>query len=150
MLKVFHLFHPIHGVIRKPERQTTKTFARQMYPGDSSNFIEKFKKATSKSYGKLLLDLRPNILEKDQFVTEDDYDNDKKVYQNPFTTNKTSPPMTQMYSQKLKQHKRDRLQYEKRNTVRAMDIKSEIDELMNNKSVPENAKSNRCSDLLQE
>ena len=38
--------------------------------------------------------------------------------------------MTQMYSQKLKQHKRDRLQYEKRNTVRAMDIKSEMDELM--------------------
>ena len=69
-------------------------------------------------------------MEKDQFVTEDDYDNDKKVYQNPFTTNKTSPPMTQMYSQKLKQHKRDRLQYEKRNTVRAMDIKSEMDELM--------------------
>ena len=110
------------------DRKQIKTLAGQMYPGDSSTFMEKFKKATSKPYGKLILDLRPNILEKDRFVTGDD-DNKKKVHQNPFTTNKTSQTMTQMYSQKLKQQ-RDRLQYEQPNTVRAMNIKSEMDELM--------------------
>ena len=47
------------------DRQQIKTLDRQMYPGDSSNSMEKFKKATSKHYGKLILDLRPNILEKD-------------------------------------------------------------------------------------
>ena len=57
--------------------------------------------------------------------------------------------MTQMYSQKLKQQ-RDRLQYENPNTVREMDIKSEMDELMKDKSLPQDAKSNRYSDLLQE
>ena len=73
-----------------------------MYPDDSSTFMENFKKATSKPYGKLILDLRPDSLEKDQFVTGDD-DDEKKVHQNPFTTNKRSQTMTQTYSQKLKQ-----------------------------------------------
>ena len=82
------------------DRKQIKTLAGQMYPGDSSTFMEKFKKATSKPYGKLILDLRPNILEKDRFVTGD-YDNEKKVHQNPFTANKTSQTMTQMYSQKF-------------------------------------------------
>ena len=66
-----------------------------------------------------------------------------------FTTNITSPTITQMYSQKSKK-KRDRLQYKKANTDRAMDIKSEINEIMKDKSLPEDAKSNRYSDLLQE
>ena len=54
----------------------------------------------------------------------------KKVHQNPFTTNKTSSTVTQMYSQNLEQQ-RERLQYENPNTVRAMNIKSEMDELIN-------------------
>ena len=54
-----------------------------------------------------------------------------------------------MYSQKLKQQ-RERLQYENPNTVRAMDIKSEMDELMKDQSLPQDFKSNRYSDLLQE
>ena len=54
--------------------------------------------------------------------------------------------MTQMYSQKLKQQ-RDRLQCEHPNKFRAIDIKSEMDELMKDKSLPEDAKSNRYSDL---
>ena len=48
-----------------------------MYLGDSSTLLERVKKATSKPYGKLILDLRPNILEKDRFVTGDDDDNEK-------------------------------------------------------------------------
>ena len=57
--------------------------------------------------------------------------------------------MSQMYSQKLKQQ-RDRLQYAKPNTFRAMDIKSEMDELIKDKSLPEDVKSNRYSELVQE
>ena len=52
-----------------------KILAQQMYPGDSFNFLKNFNKATSKPYGKLILDLRPNIVEKDQFITGDDEDN---------------------------------------------------------------------------
>ena len=67
-----------------------------MYPGDSSNFLKKFNKATSKPYGKLILDLRPNILEKDRFIIgDDDNDNEKKV---PSLDKLSSTPsMTQMY-----------------------------------------------------
>ena len=88
------------------DRQQIKTLAQQIYPGDSSNFIKKFKKATSKPYGKLILDLGPNILEKDRFVMrdDDDDDNEKKVpsLDNSFLT----PSMTQMYSQQLEQQRK--------------------------------------------
>ena len=129
------------------DRQQIKTLARQMYPGETSNFMDKFKKATSKPYGKLILDLRPNILEKDRFITGDDHDNEKEVHKKPSTS--SAQTMTQLYSQNLKQQ-RDRLQYAKPYTVRAMDIKSEMDELTKDKSLPEEVKSNRYSDLLQE
>ena len=60
------------------DRQQIKTLAQQMYPGDLPDFMKKFKKATSKPYGKLILDLRPNILEKDRFITGGDEEDEKK------------------------------------------------------------------------
>ena len=71
-----------------------------MYPGDSSNFMKKSNKAASKPYGKLILDLRPNILEKDRLITGDD-DNDKKVPS--LDKSSSTASMTQMYSQQLDQ-----------------------------------------------
>ena len=79
-----------------------------MYPGDSSDFMEKFKKGTSKPYGKLILDLRPNIMEKDRFITGDDDDNQDKVHQKSITTNKVPSTMTQMYSTRISIQVKDR------------------------------------------
>ena len=45
------------------DRQQIKTLARQMYPDNWINFMERFNRATNKPYGKLIIDLRPNVLE---------------------------------------------------------------------------------------
>ena len=90
------------------ERQQIKTLGQQMYPGDSSNFLKKFNKVTSKPFGKLTLDLPPNILEQDRFITgddddDDDDDNEKKVLS--LDKSSSTPSMTQMHSQQLEQQK---------------------------------------------
>ena len=126
------------------DRQQIKTLARQMYPGDSSNFMEKFKKATSRPYGKLILDLRPNVLEKDRFL------NDDSEY-NSATTNKNSDNLTmkQMYSNQLRQQ-RETLRYEDPYKLKAIDIESEMDKLMKNTTIPDNVKSTKYNKLLQD
>ena len=116
------------------DRQQIKSLARQMYPSDSSNFMEKFKKATSRPYGKLILDLRPNVLEKDRFL------NDDSEY-NSATTNKNSDNLTmkQMYSNQLRQQI-ETLRYEDPFKLKAIDIESEMDRLMKNTTIPDNVK----------
>ena len=65
------------------DRQQIKTLARQMYPQEWMTFLEKFRKETDKSKlikkskmliknGKLILDLRPNVPEKDRILKDDD------------------------------------------------------------------------------
>ena len=54
------------------DRQQIKTLARQMYPQEWMTFLEKFRKETDKPYGKLILDLRPNVPEKDRILKDDD------------------------------------------------------------------------------
>ena len=54
------------------DRQQIKTLARQMYPQEWMTFLEKFRKETDKPYGKLILDLRPNVSEKDHILKDDD------------------------------------------------------------------------------
>ncbi|MCP4459771.1 MAG: hypothetical protein GY816_17370 [Cytophagales bacterium] len=54
------------------DRQQIKTLARQMYPQEWMTFLEKFRKETDKPYGKLILDLRPNVSEKDRILKDDD------------------------------------------------------------------------------
>ena len=129
------------------DRRQIKTLAQQMYPGDSSNFLKKFNKATSKPYGKLILDLRPNILEKDRFITGDDDDNEKKVPS--LDKSSSTPSMTQMYSQQLEQQ-RNALKYHDPYGARAIKLQSKMDEVLNDSSLPEDVKSLRYNDLLQD
>ena len=98
------------------DRQQIKTLARQKYPDDWLTFMERFKKETNKPYGKLILDLRPNVLEKDRFLSDDN-----ELQQKSFNISKPSAKstLTQMYSQQIKQQ-RDRLQYEQPHTVPAI------------------------------
>ncbi|CAC5399436.1 unnamed protein product [Mytilus coruscus] len=45
------------------DRQHVKTIGRQMYPSRSDFFLRKFEEATSRSYGILLVDLKPGTTE---------------------------------------------------------------------------------------
>ena len=54
------------------DRQQIKTLAKQMYPDKWTSFMDRFKKETKKPYGRMIFDLRPGILEKDRFLTDND------------------------------------------------------------------------------
>lgn len=51
------------------DMQQISVLARQMYPGNNQVFMNKFKEATSKPYGTLLVDLKPDTLDKDRLQT---------------------------------------------------------------------------------
>ena len=121
------------------DRQQIKTLARQMYPDNWLKFMERFNRATNKPYGKLIIDLRPNVLEKNRFLGDENNKEDEM----------RKKSLTQMYSEKVKQQ-RDRLQFKRPYAVRAMDIRSKMDMLMKDTSLPDNLKSNRYNELLRE
>ena len=54
------------------DRQQIKTLAKQMYPEDWSSFVARFKKETRKPYGRMIIDLRPGVADKDRVLTDDD------------------------------------------------------------------------------
>ena len=54
------------------DRQQIKTLAKQMYPDKWTSFMDRFNKETKKPYGRMIVDLRPGILEKDRFLTDND------------------------------------------------------------------------------
>ena len=54
------------------DRQKFNTLAKKMYPESWSSFMVRFKKETSKPYGRIIIDLRPGVVDKDRFLTEDD------------------------------------------------------------------------------
>ena len=59
------------------DRQQIKTLARQMYPDNWINFMERFNRATNKPYGKLIIDLRPNVLEENRFLGDENNKEDE-------------------------------------------------------------------------
>ena len=54
------------------DRQQIKTLAKQMYPEDWSSFVARFKKETRKPYGRMIIDLRPGVADKDRVLKDDD------------------------------------------------------------------------------
>ena len=54
------------------DRKQIKTLAMQISPDKWQSFMDRFKKETSKPCGRMILDLRPGVSEKDRFLT--DYD----------------------------------------------------------------------------
>ena len=67
--RTMHLNTQYMVLFKNPhDRQQIKTIAMRMYPGKWRGFLEKFEHATSKPYGKVILDLRPNTQEEDRFV----------------------------------------------------------------------------------
>ena len=52
------------------DRQQIKTLAMQMYPEKWRRFLEQFEHETSKPYGKIIIDLRPNTKEENRIVKE--------------------------------------------------------------------------------
>ena len=127
------------------DRQQIKTLATQMYPNRSKYFLDKFEKATNKKYGKLILDLRPNTLEKDRFM-EDEKCEEKAP---SLVQSSSTPSMSQMYSQQLEQQ-RNALMYHDPYRAQAIEIQSKMDEVLKDSTLPENVKSLRYSDLLQD
>ena len=54
------------------DRQQIKTLAKQMYADKWTSFMDRFNKETKKPYGRMIIDLRPGILEKYRFLTDND------------------------------------------------------------------------------
>ena len=54
------------------DRKQIKTLAMQISPDKWQSFMDRFKKETSKPYGRMILDLRPGVSEEHRFLT--DYD----------------------------------------------------------------------------
>ena len=54
------------------DRQQIETLAKQMYLKSWSSFMVRFKKESSKPYGRIIIYLLPGVAEKDRFLTEDD------------------------------------------------------------------------------
>ena len=86
-------------------------------------------------------------MEKDRFITGDDDDNEKKVPS--LDKSSSTPSMTQMYSQQLEQQ-RNALKYHDPYGARAIKLQSKMDEVLNDSSLPEDVKSLRYNDLLQD
>ena len=53
------------------DMQQISVLARQMYPGNGQHFMHKFKEATSKPYGTLVVDLKPDTQERDRLKIHD-------------------------------------------------------------------------------
>ena len=124
------------------DRQQIKTLARQMYPDDWLNFMKVFKKETDKPYGKLIIDLRPNVLEKDRFLKERDCEHDSSTS----SIKSDNLTMEQMYSNQLRQQ-RETLRYEDPYKLKAIDSESKMNKLLKS-NIPENIKSARYNELL--
>ena len=77
----------------------------------------------------------------------DDDDNEKKVPS--LDKSSSTPSMTQMYSQQLEQQ-RNALKYHDPYGARAIKLQSKMDEVLNDSSLPEDVKSLRYNDLLQD
>ena len=52
------------------DMQQISVLARQMYPGNIQHFMNKFKEATSKPYGSLLVDLKPDTQDRDRLKSQ--------------------------------------------------------------------------------
>ena len=74
---------------------------------------------------KLILDLGPNILEKDRFITGDDDDDNEKKFPSLKKPSST-PSMTQMYSQQLQQQRNELMDHDPYG-ARAIKIQSKMD-----------------------
>ena len=67
------------------DQQQVMVLARQMYPGQSEKFLSSYKMATSKPYGYLAIDLKP------------DTPNDKRLWPNVFEQTSKAPTAEQPY-----------------------------------------------------
>ena len=68
-----------------PTQQQITVLARQMYPGQSEKFLSTYRMATSKPFGYLLIDLKP------------DTPNDKRLWPNVFEQTNKAPTTEQLY-----------------------------------------------------
>ena len=67
------------------DQQQITVLARQMYPGQSEKFLNTYRTATSKPFGYLLIDLKPDTL------------NDKRLWPNVFQQTNKLPTAEQPY-----------------------------------------------------
>ena len=67
------------------DQQQITVLARQMYPGQSEKFLNTYRMATSKPFGYLLIDLKPDTL------------NDKRLWPNVFQQTNKLPTAEQPY-----------------------------------------------------
>ena len=67
------------------DQQQITVLARQMYPGQSEKFLSTYRMATSKPFGYLLIDLKP------------DTPNDKRLWPNVFEQTNKAPTTEQPY-----------------------------------------------------
>ena len=115
------------------DRQQIQTLARQMYPNNWRKFLEYFEYETSKPYGKVIIDLNPETLEKDRFVADEEEEGD----------------VNKLYTQQVQQQKR-LLEYTDPYIAQAQKTQERMQTLQQNSSLTDEQKKDRYDDMLDD
>ena len=111
------------------DRQQIKTLAMQMYPQKWKNFLEYFEHETSKPYGKVIIDLRPNTRDEHRLVTD----------------NKVNDLIVKQH-----EHQQRTLQYTNPNLAQAQETQENINSLLENPLLNDGQKASRYTDLMRD
>ncbi len=111
------------------DRQQIKTLAMQMYPQKWKNFLEHFEHETSKPYGKVIIDLRPNTREEHRLISDNNANN----------------LIVKQYEQQQRT-----LQYSNPNLAQAQKVQENISSLLENPMLNDEQKASRYSNLMRD
>jgi hypothetical protein len=114
------------------DRQQIKTLAMQMYPQKWRPFLEQFEHETSKPYGKIIIDLRPNTREEDRIVKEKDNDNSMVDY-----------------FERMEQKRHQLMEYTNPYLAEAQDEQSQMQSILNDPSLNEHQKQMQHAQALR-
>ena len=117
------------------DRQQIKTLARQMYPQKWKNFMEHFEYETSKPFGKVIIDLRPNTQEEDRIVSEKDHQDLHNV--------------NNLIAKQF-EHQQKTLQYTNPNLAQARKVQENMKSILDDPALNDGEKASRYSNLMRD
>ena len=109
------------------DRQQIKTLATQMYPQKWRSFLEHFEHETSKPYGKVIIDLRPNTKEENRIVKNKN-------------SNGNNSSASYSSLQQWEQQQRQQMDYSNPYLAEAMDEQKQMQTILEDPSLNEHQK----------
>ena len=121
------------------DRQQIKTLALQMYPNKWRQFLEQFEYETSKPYGKIIIDLRPNTKEEDRIVKNDE----DRIVKNDKDNSMVK------YLEHMEQKQHQQMQYTNPYLAEAQEEQSNMKSILNDASLNEYEKQIKHAEALR-